>query len=227
MQTFKYDLKRVVQNISDQESKRLESVKQFETILRQYKDASNLFLSREDINKLESKDIRKYQLFAVKNMLVFSYYSGLKLDEILKLKKSNIKVLQDGSNALEIKRSDGMPHSLIPINRRMSSIIHFYNGYHKNARKGKLFPTYSNDSINESLLFLSAFFRIYKPLSFLMARRSYVVNEILKGTKEDTLQTYLGHKELKSTRRYMMLLMQEKFRQKIPFTITTTTTNGK
>jgi integrase len=228
MYPLKNGLKSFVRSILENEIKSKKSVKQSKDISSLYKDATNLILSRDDLHKLECKAVRKYQLNAVKNMLVFSFYSGLKLEEILKLKKSNIKVLPNGSNALEIQRSDGRSNSLIPINERMSSIIHFYNGYHKNARKGKLFPTYSNDSINESLLYLSAFCRINKPLSFLMARRSYLVYEFFKRTSLETLQKNLGHKEIRSTRRYIKQLMREIYgATKFPSFHLKSHTNGK
>lgn len=228
MNPLKNSLKSFLTSIFEKEIESKKGIKKSEDIRSHYKDATNLILSSEDLYKLECKAIRKYQLYAVKSMLVFSFYSGLKLEEILKLKKSNIKVLPNGSNVLEIQRSDGRSNSLIPINERMSSIIHFYNGYHKNARKGKLFPTYSNDSINESLLYLSAFCRINKPLSFLMARRSYLVYEFFKRTSLETLQKNLGHKEIRSTRRYIKQLMREIYgATKFPSLHLKSHTNGK
>jgi len=172
---------------------------------------SDQYLTDIELSSLYLKTIRKYKLHAIKDILVFSCYTGLKPEEIMKLRKSNIKVLIDGSKVIEVKKENGMPNFLIPITRKMESIIHYYNGYHKLARGGKLFPTYSMEEINEALTYLSAFSRVYKPLTFLLARRTYLVHEFLNGTSLETLQINLGHKKTKSTREYINLQMQEIF----------------
>ncbi|MDP1842014.1 MAG: hypothetical protein Q8K64_01250 [Sediminibacterium sp.] len=209
MNTHNKGLKSFLQTIFGNRITRISNEKKPVNISRLTNSAANLILSREDLQKLECKTVRKYQLYAVKNMLVFSCFSGLMPEELMKLKKSNIKVLPDGSKVIEVMRINGIPNSFIPVTKKMELILHYYNGHYKNARGGKLFPTYCNDDINECLTYLSAYCGIYKPLTFLLARRTYVIHEVLNGTSIDNLKLNLGHKEAKSTRRYIKELMRE------------------
>jgi len=168
-----------------------------------YKDPDRDFLSQEELETLQRKTLVVNRLAIVRDMYVFSCYTGLPFSDIEKLTPDDITTGIDGEKWIiynRVKTGNRAPIPLLPV---PLSIIAKYKNYPVNVNKGRLLPVYSNQKINGYLKELAAICGINKNLTFHTARHTFATTVTLtNGVPIETVSKMLGHTSIKTTQIY-------------------------
>ena len=168
-----------------------------------YKDPERDFLSQDELETLQGKTLVVNRLAIVRDMYVFSCYTGFPFSDIEKLTPDDITTGIDGEKWIiynRVKTGNRAPIPLLPV---PLSIIDRYKNYPVNVNKGKLLPVYSNQKINGYLKELAAICGINKNLTFHTARHTFATTVTLtNGVPIETVSKMLGHTSIKTTQIY-------------------------
>lgn len=163
------------------------------------------FLSKDELVKLIQSDFSIPRLEHVRDVFVFSCYTGLAYVDIEKLTGSDIVIGIDGKRWIKVKRTKTKSLSSIPILPIVEQIISKYSGQTK--FNGKLLPVYSNQRTNGYLKEIGNLTEITKKLTFHMARHTFATTVTLSnGVPIESVSKMLGHKSLKTTQHYAKIL---------------------
>ena len=173
---------------------------QFETVEREY-------LNEEEVQKLVEKDLHLDRLKLVRDMFIFSCYTGLAYSDVKKLNQSDITTGIDGGKWIRIKRTKTKSLSSIPLLPIAEEIIERYQD-HSEVRKGNcILPVLSNQKSNAFLKEIAMMCGINKPLTTHLARHTFATTITLtNGVPIESVSKMLGHKDLRTTQHYAKIV---------------------
>jgi site-specific recombinase XerD len=171
------------------------------------KEVERVFLSQEDIETLINKDIHIQRLDLVRDMFLFSCFSGLAYIDVFNLKKSNIVIGIDGDKWISTHRQKTDGASKIPILPVTQMIIEKYENHPQSMNQEKLLPILSNQKMNAYLKELADICNIDKELTYHIARHTFATTVTLtNGVPIESVSKMLGHKNLRTTQHYAKVL---------------------
>ena len=157
------------------------------------------FLTEEEIEVLMSKRFGVKRLEHVRDIFVFSCFTGLAYIDVSNLTDENIVTI-GGTDWIMTKRQKTSITENVPILDVAREII---NKYHSSAdRNGRLLPILSNQKMNAYLKEIADLCGIKKRLSYHMARHTYATLLLSKGVPMETVSKLLGHTNIKTTQIY-------------------------
>lgn len=190
----------------------------FETVEREY-------LNEEEVQKLIDKHLHLDRLKLVRDMFVFSCYTGLAYSDVKKLSNANITKGIDGGKWIRIKRTKTKSLSSIPLLPVAEQIIDRYKE-HPEVKAGQcILPVLSNQKSNAFLKEIAIICGITKPLTTHLARHTFATTITLtNGVPIESVSKMLGHKDLRTTQHYAkivdrkisddMIMLREKLDEK-------------
>ena len=171
------------------------------------KEVERVFLSQEDIETLINKEIKIQRLDLVRDMFLFSCFSGLAYIDVFNLKKYNIVRGIDGDKWISTHRQKTDVASKIPILPVTKMIIDKYENHPQSINQDKLLPILSNQKMNAYLKELADICNIDKELTFHIARHTFATTVTLtNGVPIESVSKMLGHKNLRTTQHYAKVL---------------------
>jgi site-specific recombinase XerD len=174
------------------------------------KDTKRTFLTKDELNALEEKDIAMDRLKKVRDVFVFCCYTGLSYIDVEKMTARQIVKGMDGDYWISIDRTKTGSTSSIPILPKASSIIEKYKGHPEVVSTGKLLPVISNQRINGYLKELATLCDIEKKLTFHAARHTFATTVTLSnGIPIETVSAMLGHKNFRTTQIYAKVVQEK------------------
>ncbi|MGB3143626.1 MAG: site-specific integrase [Maribacter sp.] len=163
------------------------------------------FLSNDELVKLIQADFSIPRLEQVRDVFIFSCYTGLAYVDVAKLKEDDIVIGMDGRRWIKVNRTKTKTLSSIPILPIAEQIISKYTSLPKH--ENKLLPVYSNQKTNGYLKEIADLSGITKKLTFHMARHTFATTVTLSnGVPIESVSKMLGHKSLKTTQHYAKIL---------------------
>jgi site-specific recombinase XerD len=163
------------------------------------------FLSKDEIIKLIQADFSIPRLAQVRDVFIFSCYTGLAYVDVAKLKEDDIVIGMDGRRWIKVKRTKTKTLSSIPILPIAEEIISKYT--HLPKHENKLLPVYSNQKTNGYLKEIAHLSGVTKKLTFHMARHTFATTVTLSnGVPIESVSKMLGHKSMKTTQHYAKIL---------------------
>ena len=164
------------------------------------KDAT--FLSLEELNLIESKEFKIERLEKVKNIFLFSCYTGYAPIDACKLTPSNL--IKDSTGIFWIK-TDRIKTGIranVPILPKTQKIIDKYSGQYPT-----LLPKLSNQKMNAYLKEIAEICGIEKKLTWYVARHTFATTVTLgNGIKIENVSAMMGHTNIKQTQHYAKVL---------------------
>jgi site-specific recombinase XerD len=165
------------------------------------------FLSEEELLRIAEQKITVKRLEQVRDIFLFSCYTGLSYCDVAKLTKANVVNGVDGDKWIFTCRSKTNTPSKIPLLPISNSIVNKYVGHPVTANSGKLLPIMSNQRMNSYLKELADLCGIPKELTFHCARHTFATTVTLtNGVPIETVSKMLGHKSLKTTQHYAKIV---------------------
>jgi site-specific recombinase XerD len=184
------------------------------------KEVETCFLTEEELERIENKDFKIDRLERVKDMFLFSCYTGYAPVDALKLTRKNI--IQDANKNLWIKtnRQKTESSSNVPLLPQAIRIINKYQ-----FESEALLPKISNQKMNAYLKEIAEIVGLDKNLTWYVARHTFATTITLgNGIKIENVSAMLGHKTIRQTQHYAKILdssvsedmqkLMEKFRDK-------------
>ena len=161
------------------------------------------FLTREDFQSIEDFQSSINRLNIVKDIFLFSCYTGLSYIDITKLTMDNIGMDFDGNQWIETERQKTKTALKIPLLNQARDILKRYQGHPKTVHSKTLLPRYSNQKLNSYLKEIADFCGIKKHLTFHIARHTFATTITLtNGVPIETVSKLLGHTKLATTQIY-------------------------
>ncbi len=163
------------------------------------------FLTKEEIISIMEKQFTIPRIEHVRDIFLFSCYTGLAYADVFKLTADDIVKGIDGNQWIKIKRTKTKSLSSIPILPVAEKLIEKYKDL--DSPTGKLLPVYSNQRMNSYLKEIADHCEINKNLTFHMARHTFATTITLSnGVPIESVSKMLGHRSLKITQHYAKIL---------------------
>lgn len=157
------------------------------------------YLTDEEIEKIMKKEIKIPRLELVRDMFIFSCFTGLAYIDVANLTPDNIVTMND-REWLMTKRAKTDIETNILLLDIPKAIIGKYN---KNTyREGKLFPIISNQKMNAYLKEIADLCGIQKNLTCHLARHTFATMSLSKGVPMESVSKMLGHTNIRTTQIY-------------------------
>lgn len=164
-------------------------------------------LTEHELATLEAKEFTNERLSLVKDLFVFSCYTGLAYVDASKLTKDNIHIGIDKNKWIMKNREKTDVASRVPLLPPALAIIEKYKDHPKNCNAGTLLPVLSNQKINAYLKEIADVCGINKEITFHVARHTFATTVTLgNGVPIETVSKMLGHKKLQTTQIYAKVL---------------------
>jgi site-specific recombinase XerD len=158
-------------------------------------------LTQEELDALTNKVIAIERLAVVRDVFVFSCYTGLAYVDVQKLKYSEIVKGVDGKQWIQTYRAKTQTRVPVPLLPKALELIERYRT--TGGRDSKVFPIASNQKVNAYLKELADMCGISKTLTFHIARHTFATTVTLtNGVPIETVSKMLGHTNIKTTQLY-------------------------
>ncbi|AOW16882.1 recombinase [Polaribacter vadi] len=165
------------------------------------------FLSKEEIQKLVEKSFSIKRLEQVKDIFLFSCFTGLAYSDVKKLSKNDLVIGIDGDIWIKTKRTKTNTRSNIPLLTTAEAILDKYSEHSGVEQSEFLLPVLSNQKMNAYLKEIADVCEINKNLTFHLARHTFATTVTLtNGVPIESVSKMLGHKSLKTTQHYAKIL---------------------
>jgi site-specific recombinase XerD len=170
-------------------------------------EVERAFLSMEEIETMLNKVFVSDRLNLVKDIFLFSCFTGLAYSDVKKLSRKNIAIGVDGDRWIYINRTKTDTRSNIPILPIASYLLEKYEDHPQVVNQEKLLPILSNQKMNSYLKEIADACEINKELTFHIARHTFATTVTLSnGVPIESVSKMLGHKNLKTTQHYAKIL---------------------
>jgi site-specific recombinase XerD len=164
-------------------------------------------LNEQELLLMAEKQIALKRLEQVRDIFLFSCYTGLAYCDVAKLTNANVVIGVDGDRWIFTNRAKTNTASKIPLLPISNSIVNKYTDHPVTSRSGKLLPVMSNQRMNSYLKELADLCGFTKELTFHCARHTFATTVTLtNGVPIETVSKMLGHKSLKTTQHYAKIV---------------------
>ncbi len=171
------------------------------------KEVGRVYLSEDEIQSIINKDFKNERLSLVRDIFLFSCFTGLAYIDVKNLTKSHISIGIDGDKWIFTHRQKTETASKIPILPVTQLIINKYADHPQSVNEDKLLPILSNQKMNAYLKEIAAVCEIEKELTFHIARHTFATTVTLtNGVPIESVSKMLGHKNLRTTQHYAKVL---------------------
>ena len=171
------------------------------------KEVEREFLSEEELQAIISKEFKIKRLELVKDIFLFSCFTGLAYIDVKNLTQNHVSIGIDGEKWIFTKRQKTEAASKIPVLPITQMIISKYENHPLSCSEGKLLPVLSNQKTNVYLKEIAAVCGIDKELTFHIARHTFATTVTLtNGVPIESISKMLGHKNLRTTQHYAKIL---------------------
>lgn len=167
------------------------------------KEVERVFLTEDEIQALMNKEFKTERLALVRDIFLFSCFTGLAYIDVKNLTKSHISIGIDGEKWIFTHRQKTESASKIPILPITQMIIDKYKNHPECINKDKLLPILTNQKMNAYLKEIADICEIEKDLTFHIARHTVTLTN---GVPIESVSKMLGHKNLRTTQHYAKVL---------------------
>ena len=163
------------------------------------KEVEKGYLTDEELQKIVHADIKVPRLEHIRDMFLFSCYTGLAYSDLKSLTQTNIERTPDGTLWIKgLRKKTGIRFN-IPILPIPLSILKKYEGLNSKI----LFPIPSNQKTNAYLKELADLCGINKNITFHVARHTFATTVTLANDVPiETVSSMLGHTNIRMTQHY-------------------------
>jgi site-specific recombinase XerD len=165
------------------------------------------FLTDYELKAIEKKKLSIERLAIVRDVFVFSCYTGLAYVDVMNLKPENIVQGLDGEDWIKIYRQKTKILVNTPLLLTPKKLIVNYMDHYRLHRLDTVFPVFSNQKVNSYLKEIADLCGIKKNLSFHIARHTFATTVTLSnGVPIETVSKMLGHTKIATTQIYARVL---------------------
>jgi site-specific recombinase XerD len=161
-----------------------------------------IFLTQEELDRIESKNFSIKRLERVKDVFLFSCYTGYAPVDAANLTSNNISEDSYGNLWIITYRAKTAIRANVPVLPPTQTIINKY----RNLQIG-LIPQISNQKMNAYLKEIADLCGIDKHLTWYVARHTFATTVTLgNGVRIENVSAMMGHTNIKQTQHYAKVL---------------------
>ena len=165
------------------------------------------FLTELELQAIQEKEFSIERLDQIKDIFLFSCYTGLAYIDVFNLTNNNLAIGIDGEKWIFTHRQKTETASRIPLLPPALAILEKYRNHPVAKNTKKLLPVPSNQKTNAYLKEIAACCGITKALTFHIARHTFATTVTLtNGVPIESVSKMLGHKKLQTTQHYAKIL---------------------
>jgi site-specific recombinase XerD len=171
------------------------------------KEVVREFLSKEEMQLILSKRFVSERIGQVRDIFLFSCYTGLSYADVKKLKRPEIITGVDGEKWVFTSRQKTNTASRIPLLSQALQIIEKYTDHPQCDAADRLLPVLSNQKMNAYLKEIADVCGITKQLTYHIARHTFATTVTFSnGVPIESVSKMLGHKNIRTTQHYAKIL---------------------
>ncbi|RYE29228.1 MAG: site-specific integrase [Sphingobacteriales bacterium] len=171
------------------------------------KEVIREILTEEELQSLISKEIENVRIRQVRDIFIFSCFTGLAYIDAKRLKRSEVVIGMDGERWIYTKRKKTDSPTRIPLLPVVQDIMEVYKDHPQCLNEDCLLPIPSNAKLNAYLKEVADICGIKKYLTFHIARHTFATTVTLNnGVPIESVSKMLGHKSIKITQIYAKVL---------------------
>jgi len=168
-----------------------------------YKKTNREYLTKEELQLIEEREFKIPRLQKIKDLFIFSSYTGLAYIDAQNLTQNNLSIGIDCEVWLKTNRAKTDSSVNLPILPQAMQIIKKYQTDPVVSHSGKLLPSISNMKFNAYLKEVADICGITKNLTSHMARHTFATTVTLtNGVPIETVSRMLGHANIRTTQIY-------------------------
>lgn len=190
-------------------------------------------LTKEELERITARHFVTDRLNQVRDIFLFSCYTGLAYADVRKLRRSELVTGIDGGRWIFTHRQKTATSSHIPLLPPALDIVNRYEQHPGCQAKGSVLPVMSNQKMNAYLKEIADLCGIQKNLTFHIARHTFATTITLSnGVPIESVSKMLGHTNIKTTQHYAKTLdvkvsqdmqaLKEKLTKQLPYSNTAT-----
>lgn len=165
------------------------------------------YLTKEEIRMIYEKEFTSERLNQVRDIFLFSCYTGLAYVDVKQLSKSNINVGIDGDQWIFTHRQKTDTSTRVPLLPLAKELVLKYESHPHCVNLDVIFPVLSNQKMNSYLKEIASVCGINKDLTFHIARHTFATTVTLSnGVPIESVSKMLGHTNIKTTQQYAKIL---------------------
>jgi site-specific recombinase XerD len=171
------------------------------------KEVNRVYLTEAEIEIIMKKEFATDRLTQIRDVFIFSCFTGLAYVDVANLKKSDINLIMNGEKWIFTKRQKTDTICNVPLLPPAEKIIQKYANHPQCLNSDKLLPVSSNQKTNEYLKDIATLCGISKVLTFHIARHTFATTVTLtNGVSIESVSKMLGHKSIKTTQHYAKII---------------------
>ena len=164
-------------------------------------------LTDVELQRIAVKNFDSVRLSNVRDIFLFSCYTGLAYIDVKNLRRVDIQKGVDGAQWVFINRQKTNAVSRIPLLKEAISIIEKYDKHPQCIVKGVVLPVLTNQKMNSYLKEIADCCGIKVELTYHIARHTFATTVTLSnGVPIETVSKMLGHATIKQTQHYAKIL---------------------
>ena len=164
------------------------------------------FLTIEEMKILGNHEFKSKTHELVRDLFIFSCYTGLAYVDVEKLGPEDIITGQNGKKWISTYRGKTDTKSAVPLLPKAQEILDKYKDY-PSLKEGRVLPVMTNQKINVYLKEAAGIAEIKKSLTFHLARHTFATTVTLtNGVPIETVSKMLGHNSLRTTQIYAKVI---------------------
>lgn len=172
-----------------------------------FKKVEREYLTREELKRIEDKVFQIPRLSQIRDIFIFSCYTGLAYIDVFNLRTENIKTSPGGEQWISTRRQKTDIPIKVPLLPKAKAIVKKYSDHPQVLHQGKVLPVMSNQKLNSYLKEIADLTKIVKPLTFHIARHTFATTITLSnGVPIETVSKMLGHTKLTTTQIYAKVI---------------------
>ncbi|UII20785.1 site-specific integrase [Fulvivirga ligni] len=165
------------------------------------------FLSEDELRLIENKSFKIERLRQVRDLFVFSCYTGLAYIDVINLTTDNLIRGIDGGLWITTSRQKTNNVVQVPLLQQAMNIIETYKEHPKVLQTGSLLPRMSNQKLNSYLKEIADLCGVEKNLTFHLARHTFATTVTLSnGVPIESVSKMLGHSRITTTQVYAKVI---------------------
>ena len=172
-----------------------------------------IFLTQDELKKIEDFVFVQARLNLVKNIFLFSVYTGLHFTDAMTLTKKNLVLGQDGNLWIEYVRGKTGRLIKIPLFSKAKRLLDDFSTYPQNG--DYLVPRLSNQKINSYLKEIGEIANVTTPLTHKVARKTFGSLLLFYNTPMAVVSELMGHTSIHVTQKHYAKLETKRLSEAI------------
>lgn len=167
-------------------------------------------LNSQELDALARKEISIERLMHVRDMFLFSCYTGLSYIELFELTPNKIITGIDGGLWISTSRAKTHTDVRLPLLPQAIELMKKYKDDTRAMNNGTVFPVISNQRMNGYLKEIADICGITKVLTFHIARHTFATTITLSnGVPIESVSKMLGHTSIRTTQIYAKVVEEK------------------